>query len=182
MVYIEIEDNRITGIYASSSIPDDGRTYREVPACFPGVVGQHVSEFDADWNLRPLEDRLRNKLIPGAERYKAVGDEIIPKSMAELVRDGIEQAPKGTVLDNSGAEPLLRPMSRTELIEAGLMTDSEARRLDLLDEEKTLQAYLSSTDWYAVRLSENGVDIPSEIRSRRQQARDRISEIRSILG
>lgn len=44
-----------------------------------------------------------------------------------------------------------------------------------------LQDYLSSTDWYAARLAETGVEIPEEIRSQRQSARDEISRLREEL-
>lgn len=44
-----------------------------------------------------------------------------------------------------------------------------------------LEAYLSITDWYAVRFSETGVEIPEEVRQQRQSARDEISRLRKEL-
>ena len=41
-----------------------------------------------------------------------------------------------------------------------------------------LESYLSSTDWYAVRFAETGVEIPQEIKDARASARLEISELR----
>lgn len=41
-----------------------------------------------------------------------------------------------------------------------------------------LQAYLDSTDWYAVRLTETSVAIPEDVAAKRQAARDEISTLR----
>lgn len=182
MIYIEIEDRRIKGIYAGTSMPNDGRNYREVPTWFPGVVGQDIAEFDTDWNLRPLEERLRERLIPDAERYKAVGSELVKKTLPELVRDGVEPAPEGMTLDETSQEPRLRPMTRSELVASGKMSEAEKNKLDLADEEAELLAYLSKTDWYSNRLIESGIEIPQDVRADRQQARDRISAIREELA
>lgn len=41
-----------------------------------------------------------------------------------------------------------------------------------------LEAYLSQTDWYAIRKADNGEEIPEEIQTARQEARDEISRLR----
>ena len=38
------------------------------------------------------------------------------------------------------------------------------------------RAYLTSTDWYVVRLTETGVPVPADILLKRQEARDAITE------
>lgn len=40
------------------------------------------------------------------------------------------------------------------------------------------QQHLDDTDWYVVRYSETGVEIPEEIRQKRQEARNKINELR----
>ena len=53
---------------------------------------------------------------------------------------------------------------------------------DDFDDEKRveeLQKYLNSTDWYAVRYAETGVEIPVDIKTARQAARDEISAIKA---
>ena len=42
-----------------------------------------------------------------------------------------------------------------------------------------LEAYLSSTDWYAIRESETGVDIPADVKQARADARAEISNLRA---
>lgn len=184
MIYIHIDQGRIQGIYSSSRLPNDGRNYREVPSWFAGRVGQAVAEFDEDWNIRPLEERLAAGLIPEAERYKAIDEELVPKSEAELIRDGIEPAPPGLKLDPDApaSEPRLIPMTREELVAAGQLSAEAAHRLDIADEERALLAELAASDWYATRLAETGVAIPAEVAAARQAARDRISEIRAELA
>lgn len=41
-----------------------------------------------------------------------------------------------------------------------------------------LEAYLTSTDWYATRMAETGKAIPEKIIEKRRAARDRISALR----
>jgi hypothetical protein len=43
-----------------------------------------------------------------------------------------------------------------------------------------LESYLNSTDWYAVRYAETGVEIPDDIKTARQAARDEISTLREL--
>lgn len=43
------------------------------------------------------------------------------------------------------------------------------------------QDILSSTDWYAIRYADSGVEIPADIKAQRQAARERIDEIRIEL-
>lgn len=45
-----------------------------------------------------------------------------------------------------------------------------------------LQAYLSATDWYAVRYAETGVAIPEEVKAQRQAARVEIDELREVIN
>lgn len=50
----------------------------------------------------------------------------------------------------------------------------------LINQERIneLQAYLKSTDWYAVRYAETGVAIPEDVASQRASAREEISTLR----
>ena len=56
--------------------------------------------------------------------------------------------------------------------------DQRKVEADRQAEIATLTAYLTSTDWYATRLSETGKAIPDEILTERQKARDKISALR----
>ena len=41
-----------------------------------------------------------------------------------------------------------------------------------------LESYLKSTDWYAIRYADSGVEVPAEIKKERQSAREEISVLR----
>ena len=41
------------------------------------------------------------------------------------------------------------------------------------------QEILSSTDWYAIRYADSGVEIPADIKAKRQAAREKIDELRA---
>jgi len=56
--------------------------------------------------------------------------------------------------------------------------DAEKIEADRLAEIATLTARLASTDWYAARKAETGKAVPEDVALTRQQARDRISELR----
>ena len=56
-------------------------------------------------------------------------------------------------------------------------TESETLQTEMGE----LLAYLSSTDWYAIRLADSGEPIPDETKAKRSDARERISEIRELL-
>lgn len=45
----------------------------------------------------------------------------------------------------------------------------------------TMEQYLASTDWYAVRFAETGVAIPADVATKRAEARARISELRGLV-
>lgn len=45
-----------------------------------------------------------------------------------------------------------------------------------------LENYLEHTDWYAIRFADTGVAIPSEIKQKRQEAREEISTLREALN
>mgnify|MGYP003297777299 CR=1 FL=1 len=44
-----------------------------------------------------------------------------------------------------------------------------------------LESYLRETDWYVIRFADTGVEIPAEVKTKRQQAREEISQIRESL-
>lgn len=47
-------------------------------------------------------------------------------------------------------------------------------------EIQSLLSYLNSTDWYVIRWNETCETIPKDILAKRQEARDKISELRKV--
>ena len=70
-----------------------------------------------------------------------------------------------------------------KMVKYGTTTPSDAQIQALDDESAVLRSnkdarkYLADTDWYITRNTETGAAIPSEITTKRQEARDRIQEI-----
>ena len=132
--------------------------YNMIPGCTleppPETDDQHYPRWTGDkWVVE--------RVLSQIERYKA----------------GIDPVPDGMTVDGDD----LRPMIRAELVAAGKLTQTEADRMDLMEEEGEHLAYLASTDWYAIRLAETGEEPPLEVSDQRQYARNRISEIREQL-
>ena len=67
-----------------------------------------------------------------------------------------------------------------KMVKYGTTTPSDAQIQALEDESavfksnKDARIYLAETDWYVTRKSEIGTEIPSDISTKRQEARDRI--------
>ena len=55
-----------------------------------------------------------------------------------------------------------------------------AKPQEVIDSERIaeLEKYLYETNWYAIRYVETGKEIPAEIKTARQEARDEISRLR----
>ena len=51
----------------------------------------------------------------------------------------------------------------------------------LQEELQEQQDILSSTDWYAIRYADSGVEIPADIKAKRQAAREKIDELRAEI-
>lgn len=85
------------------------------------------------------------------------------------------------------------PVTRDEQDEEGNTTAKTIRRFQIvrnpepttneLNEQRIseLESYLNATDWYAARYAETGVEIPDDIKTARQAARDEISTLREQL-
>lgn len=54
----------------------------------------------------------------------------------------------------------------------------EKARMDMFTNED----YLRRTDWYVIREADNGVATPEDIKSKREEAREKISELRAFLA
>jgi hypothetical protein len=68
------------------------------------------------------------------------------------------------------------------MLKYGTTTPTESQIQELDDESATFlsnaaaRKYLADTDWYITRNTETGVAIPSDITTKRQEARDKIVE------
>lgn len=66
------------------------------------------------------------------------------------------------------------------MYEAGFLpkeTEKEIRAQKIIE----LQNFLNRTDWYVIRNADSGIEIPEDIKAKRQEARQKIDEIRAEL-
>ena len=54
--------------------------------------------------------------------------------------------------------------------------DPETKKMEQII---ALQKFLNDTDWYAIRYADSGVEIPADIKAKRQAAREKIDELRA---
>ena len=60
-------------------------------------------------------------------------------------------------------------------------TPKKPRAIIIEEELNEQQNILSSTDWYAIRYADSGVEIPADIKAKRQAAREKIDELRAEI-
>lgn len=222
--FIVVDNNKVLGVF-DGPLFGDGRNCLHVPNECPIQQGQDVREYDSDWQMRPLVERVADGLVKIDSHFEVIGESIRPKSIIRLILDKIEELPVGYKMvaeteapdgfppvDGYALVPLtpyelmqagkidkpagmklvadtsifgglrLDPMTPEERVAAGELTESDLERSRLMGEAAFLQEYLDSTDWYVDRKAEIGKEIPSDISSARQAARDRISAIRVDLA
>lgn len=76
-----------------------------------------------------------------------------------------------------GSEPVVEtPPEQPEPPKPTEEEEKEERKVLRIIE---LQNFLTATDWYSVRFAETGVEIPDEVKAKRQAAREEISRLRS---
>lgn len=56
--------------------------------------------------------------------------------------------------------------------------DPETKKMEQII---ALQKFLNDTDWYVARYAETGVEIPADIKAKRQAAREKIDELRAEI-
>jgi hypothetical protein len=90
----------------------------------------------------------------------------------------IEYPPEAAIWCNEN-NAVIKVSESGEYIISEVPEPTEAEKLQREIDE--LQHYLDETDWYVTRQSETGLGIPEEVKDKRQQARDRISNNREYL-
>ena len=107
------------------------------------------------WGFSPFE-----KLF---ETYKEIDDDTHIKLIDEANSKG-----KIVSGDKEGNPILIDPPKPTE--------EENAK-----SKIKKLESYLKETDWYVIRCFDSCIEIPKEIKSKRQEAREEISRLRENL-
>lgn len=100
----------------------------------------------------------------------AIHGDNMPVDVVEITNEEhaalIEGQSNGKVIDfDEAGRPFLASPPQPTMEQLQELVNSEAR------------AYLSSTDWYVIRLQETGQDVPEEILEARSQARFRVVDV-----
>ena len=145
--YIQVVDGKMVAAFCGKK--PTGVKVVAVPDGWPYFVpGLDVLNFDTEWHLRPLADRIADGLVVVSEAEVVEGETIRAKTVLERYRDGLDQLPKGqkVVLAADGSISL-EPMSRAEQVAAGQLTSQVACSLDLADcEANRKAAYADEAD------------------------------------
>ena len=146
MIYAVLgDDDRIAKIMAGDPTGVPGAL--PLPPDFTGVVGMHRLEFNDNWTVKPLSERVAAgyyQLPPG---YKLDGEAIVQLTREERYRDGLDPIPEGVILDGG----TLRPMTRAEMVAAGTLTQAEADALDKQDRIAEIKSRLGVIDTLSAR-------------------------------
>jgi hypothetical protein len=126
MMYAFIEDGRISEISCGSMVPEGAVM---LPADFCGVVGQRVEEFNEDWSIRPLSNRVKDGLVNLPPGYKLAGENFVPMSADELVKTGQLRLKPTEVLEGAGDKAYVREKTFIELMRDGLAEVPKGYRL-----------------------------------------------------
>jgi hypothetical protein len=110
---------------------------------------------NGDWGFFPLKDRFEKCI------------EIDDKAHMELIEKA-NSTGKLISGDKKGNPILVDPPKPTE----EEIAKSKINQLEL---------YLKETDWYVIRYSDSGIEIPKEVKSKRQEAREEISKLRESI-
>lgn len=127
MIYCTLENDRISGIFAADTVPEGAQA---LPANFAGIVGQHRDEFDEEWNLFPLSERVASGHVEIDPHYKLDGGDIVPKNFGELVDAGLVEVDERHVLVGAGKNAYIRDKHPLELMRDGLESVPKGFKLE----------------------------------------------------
>ena len=119
MQFIKVQDDIVTGIFASSSVMNG---MREVPANHQLLTGAKLSEYDQDYQLLPLSERVARGVVEVPEGKRLEGDEFVEMTEVEQIKAGLVEPSLGMKI--KGDE--LVEMSINEQITAGQISRAEA--------------------------------------------------------
>lgn len=116
MKFCTIADGRIARIYCGDINRIEGAV--ALPKDFAGHVGQDVREFDDDWKLRPLQERVDDGLVEKEPWEKVDGEQLVPMTPLERLKAKVDEIPPGFKLGEAEDHPLI-PMTPLERLKSG---------------------------------------------------------------
>ena len=160
-MYVTIDqEKRITGNFcgdpAGIEVKPEERL-QEVPEDFDGIVGTYEDEYDENWRLRRLVDRLADGTARDFPSEMTIGEDGEPryKTRLERVLEGSEELDPTEKIVNME----IVPKSPRELVIDGLITREEWLDAEIRPERDTRVneidlAYCNAMEWELMDASE----------------------------
>lgn len=123
MEYITVENQVITGHYASDSIPEGAIPVTD----FIGRVGEPVSYYNPDWSRKSDIELMLSGLMTIPNGYKINEEKTALQEMTEdeKIIAGIKDLPQGQKIEDGK----ILPMTDEEKLAAGQLTQEEYDRI-----------------------------------------------------
>ena len=123
MEYITVENQVITGHYASDSIPEGAIPVTD----FNGIVGEQVSYYNPDWTRKSDIELMLTGLMAIPDGYKINEEKTALQEMTEdeKIIAGIKDLPQGQKIEDGK----ILPMTDEEKLSAGQLTQEEYDRI-----------------------------------------------------
>jgi len=157
MNFITVQDKKITGHFSGDpvGIPRDQGEVLEVPEQNEVGVGTYIDEYNPDWILRPLKDRIADgtaRWVPEDMKLDEKHPETLRyKTRVELVQEGKEQLlPHEKIVDDQIVEKTLE-----DRLADGLVSQAEYDQIKQEEKEGQIKGEISSKmpEWLIQGLS-----------------------------
>ena len=135
-------------------------------------VEEVVSEAEVDEEGNVIKEEFTQpKLTEGSPTLEQYKNETRVIQEAVYEDEFVDDINVGRKLVSAEITELVRPYTPIEVTDE--MIQVELDKLGYVPKEKVeAQKYLNDTDWMVVRYAEQGVEIPQEIKDKRQECRD----------
>ena len=155
MFLVKTEGTIITELLCGPETWLDKPGYVRVHDYFGGFPGMDVGNFSKAGGtltgLLPLADRISKGFVVVPDTHRVVGEEIVQKSLDELVADGVVKLAKTQMVDKGE----IREMTAEEQVKAGVLKIKPTQQVtgNLIEDKTTTEMYIDGT-----------MPIPPEIR------------------
>ena len=147
MFLVKTEGTIITELLCGPETWLDKPGYVRVHDYFGGFPGMDVGNFSKAGGtltgLLPLADRISKGFVVVPDTHRVVGEEIVQKSLDELVADGVVKLAKTQMVDKGE----IREMTAEEQVKAGvlILKPTQTATGDMIKDKTDAEMYLDGT-------------------------------------
>lgn len=112
-------------------------TIEEIPIDVHTHIGKNKNEYDRNWKLKKLSERVAGGYVKIPEGHKLENEKFVPMNLQEKVNSGLITIPEGMKIENDN----FAPMTPHEKFIEGLITEIEFNNIkkEKLIQEKMLE-------------------------------------------